>query len=84
MITDALLDILNAFFTTLRSWLPVWNWQLTNNIVASIKFELSRWDAILPIHELFQIVTLSFAIWAAMLGYRVAKWIFEQIVAVIP
>lgn len=84
MITNALLDLINALFTTVRGWLPAWDWQIPDGVVAGIKYELSRWDGILPIHELFQIVTLTFALWAALLGYRIVKWLVEQVIAVIP
>lgn len=84
MITNALLDLVNAFLTTVRAWLPEWNWQIPADKVQGIKYELSRWDGLLPIHEVFQIVTLAFAIWGALLGFRVVKWIVEQVIAVIP
>lgn len=84
MITNALLDILLAFMTTVRSWMPPWDMTLPNDKIYDIKYELSRWDAILPIHELFQIITMVFTLWSVLLGYRAVKWIIEQIIAVIP
>lgn len=84
MITNALLDVLLAFLSTVRGWLPAWDWQLPTGVVEGIKYELSRWDAILPIHEVFQIVSLSFALYAAFIAYRAIKWIAEQIISVLP
>jgi hypothetical protein len=84
MITDALLAILLTLCSSVFALLPSWTWPVPDEAIGHIVGEITRWDQVVPVTEMFVIMGIVATLFVALIAFKVVKQVIDWITAVTP